>query len=31
MNENPKATHYGIWILNKDKDIKIEFYVMDTK
>ena len=31
MNENPKATHYGIWILNKDKDIKIECYVMDTK
>ena len=31
MNENPKSTHYGIWILNKDKDIKIECYVMDTK
>ena len=31
MNDSPKATHYGVWILNEEKDVKIECYVMDTR
>lgn len=31
MNDSPKTTHYGVWILNEEKDVKIECYVMDTR
>ena len=31
MNDSPKATHYGVWILNEEKGVKIECYVMDTR
>lgn len=28
--EEPKVTHYGTWVLDEEKDIKIECYVMDN-
>lgn len=31
MKNKPKATHYGTWMLDKEKDIKIECYVMDNE
>lgn len=31
MGKEPKVTHYGTWVLNKEKDIKIECYVMDNE
>ncbi len=30
MDKEPKVTHYGMWVLDKEKDIKIECYVMDN-
>lgn len=30
MDNEPRVTHYGTWILNEEKDIKIECYVMDN-
>lgn len=30
MEKEIKVTHYGNWILNEEKDIKIECYVMDN-
>lgn len=30
MNQEPRVTHYGTWVLNEEKDIKIECYVMDN-
>ena len=30
MEKEPKVTHYGIWVLDEEKDIKIECYVMDN-
>lgn len=30
MSTEPKVTHFGTWILNKEKNIKIECYVMDN-
>lgn len=30
MKKEPKVTHYGTWMLDKEKDIKIECYVMDN-
>lgn len=30
LNKEPEVTHYGTWILNEEKDIKIECYVMDN-
>lgn len=31
MENEPKVTHYGTWVLDKEKDIKIECYVMDNE
>lgn len=31
MENKPKVTHYGTWVLDKEKDIKIECYVMDNE
>lgn len=31
MNEIPKATHSGTWVIDEENDIKIECYVMDNK
>ena len=33
MNDSPKATHYGVWILNEEKDVKIEneFYLCEVQ
>ena len=31
MEKEPKVTHYGTWVLDKEKDIKIECYVMDNE
>lgn len=31
LDKEPKVTHYGIWVLDEKKDIKIECYVMDNK
>lgn len=30
LNKEPRVTHFGTWILDKEKDIKIECYVMDN-
>lgn len=30
LSTEPKVTHFGTWILNKEKNIKIECYVMDN-
>ncbi len=30
MNKEPQVTHYGMWVLDREKDIKIECYVMDN-
>lgn len=31
MENEPKVTHYGTGVLDKEKDIKIECYVMDNE
>lgn len=31
MDKEPKVTHHGMWILDEEKDIKIECYVMDNE
>jgi len=30
MNNKPKATHHGTWIIDKERDIRVECYVMDN-
>lgn len=30
MGNEPKVTHYGVWIINEERNIKIECYVMDN-
>ena len=31
MSDTPRATHSGIWVIDEEKNIKIECYVMDNK
>ena len=31
MNNTPKATHSGTWVIDEENDIKSECYVMDNK
>lgn len=31
MCTEPKMTHFGVWILDPEKDTKIECYVMDNE
>lgn len=30
MSNEPKVTHYGVWTINEERNIKIECYVMDN-